>query len=353
MLITTLLYAENKDENSYNLGEGVQVASLLSIGAYFSFDYRKSDSSTRYRLDDVAFLAYGGANKFSYMAELEFKEFYVTTITNKESIVTKDTKLHTERLYVDYNANENYMFRTGKYNSPIGYWNLLPVNALRDTTSNPNSTYIIYPQYTTGLLGSYSYYKTNNFTIDIMIQNNSDIDPEYNNYEIDKHYGVGISYEKDNFNIKLNAGTFNVINYYNDEYENGESDKTEEKGDGDNDKDDETETLSNSIRYYALLSAKYDNEKFQLMTEIGSQKSSHKTTTEYAGYIQALYRFTQKHTTIFRVESYHNKINNKSDDFALLGFTYRPLYPIALKTEYQLHSNSKDNKILLSFSMMF
>lgn len=324
-LVFIFLLSLQADEE-YQLGKGIQVGSLpLYIGGYFSLDYKHTDDIDRYRVDDLAVLGYGDYEKFSYMAEFEFKEMYVETHQNGVKDSTNSDKLYTERLYVDYNLNENYMFRVGKYNSPIGFWNLLPVNVLRETTSNPMSTSIIFPKFTTGLGSSYLSYGDGELKVDVMLQHNNDIDDKYNNYKIDEHYGFGVSYERDDYTLKLNGGYFHNLNNY----------------------------IVQDNLYYFLLSAKYDAQRYQILSEIGSQKSKNDYTTDYALYIQGLYRFSEQHMGVIRVESYDDNLNATDDDMLILGYTYRPLYPIAIKSEYQFHSQSNQNQFLFSFSVLF
>lgn len=327
-IILTLIFILSllQGDEEYQLGKGTQVGSLpFYMGGYFSLDFKHTDEIQRYRVDDIALLGYGSYEKLSYMAEFEFKEFYVKTNKNGTKTLTKDNKLYTERLYVDYNLDENYMLRVGKYNSPIGFWNLLPINVLRETTSNPMTSSIIFPKFTTGLGTSYLSYGEGELKIDVMLQDNNDINFEYNNYHIDKHYGFGISYSIDDYTLKLNSGYFHNLN--------------------DNRVDDEL--------YYMLLSTKYESEKYQLLAEIGSQKSKSHYTADYALYVQGLYRFTQNHIGVIRVESYDENVNATSDNILIFGYTYRPLYPIAVKSEYQFYSKSEQNQFLLSFSVLF
>jgi len=317
------------DEN-YQLGEGIQIETLpIYLGGYISLEYDKSEMKDRYSFDDIAILSYGNYEKYSYLIELEYKELYVKSkYHNTKATVTKNYQLYTERVYIDYNYNENYMLRIGKYNSNIGFWNIMPINILRETSSTPLSNSILFPTFTTGLSLSYLYYLSSaEIKIDTMIQNNSDLDAEYNNYQIDKHYGIGLSYSKDDFTFKINSGLFHKKN----------------------------SKVDNNLLYYYLLSNKYETESFQLLSEFGQQYSSNKLTTEYAGYIQGSYHFTEHHSTILRVESYntYKTIQSTQENFMIVAYTYRPIYPIALKSEYQIHSNDDLNKLLLSFSVLF
>ncbi len=328
LLLGLLIYLHAEEENTYKLGNGVQIASLpMYIGGYISMDYYHTDDENRYRIDDIAFLSYGNHNKFSYMLEVEFQELYTITETDGHTVTQNNNRLEIERLYIDYNANANYLLRVGKYNSPIGFWNMLPINILRETTSSPQSTYVIFPTFTTGILTSFSSFKHEEYEIDILLQHNQDLDSNYNNYVVDEHYGFGITYTtKNDLHLKVNAGVFNNIPH------NG---------------------LASQNLYYALLSAKYENNNFEFIGELGSQRSKHEATTNYAWYTQGLYRFQEKHITVLRVESYDDKMNSNFENIAIIGYTYRPTYPIAIKVEYQFHSNWSKNKFLSSLSVLF
>ena len=311
-------------ESDYTLGEGAQIGTLpMYVGGYFSLDYRNRDDEQRYRVDDIASLSYGGNEKLSYLVEVEFKEFYVENHNANGTEIQRGHHLYVERLYFDYNINENYTFRGGKYNSPIGFWNLLPINVLRETTSSPISSYIIFPKFTTGADLTYSSFKEGELKIDLMLQNGRAIDNGYNNYAIDRHYGFGISYEKGDYTVKANGGYFRKV-------------------------DAQERDL-----YYALVSAKYEADNYQLQGEIGSQRSSDDATTTYAGYLQGAYRFNERHIGIVRVESFMDDLNGEDGDIAVVGYTYRPLYPVAIKSEYQWHSQTSENQLLFSLSVLF
>ena len=320
-LVFVFLLSSLFAKDDYVLGEGYQVGDLpIYVGGYFSLDYQKKDERDRFRVDDIAFLSYGGTNTFSYMFELEFKELYVKTDDNGVKTTTKNEKLYVERMYVDYNINDNYQLRLGKYNSPIGFWNLMPINVLRETSSSPLVIDVIFPKFTTGIDVGYNSFEDGEIKVDLIFQDNSTIDDEYNNYDVVKHYGVGISYELDNYTFKANLGYFANRN-----------------------KDDYT---------YALLSARYEDDNYQFLAEVGAQRSEY-NEHNYAGYVQGLYRFSEQHIGIIRLESFEIERQNLDDAIAIFGYTYRPLYPIALKSEYQLHTINDENQFIFSLSVLF
>jgi len=312
-------------QDKYVLGEGYQLGSFpLYVGGYFSLDYTQIDEEKRFSVDDISFLSYGGNNTISYLAELEFKELYVQTYNGDVKTTQRDHNLYIERLYIDYTLNDNYSLRTGKFNSAIGFWNLMPINVLRATTSSPEVTKVIFPKFTSGLDLSFSYFDEDEIRVDLTLQNNTPIDDEYNNYNIDQHYALGLSYEKDDYTFKLNGGYFSKRENHHD---------------------------VNDFAY-GLISAKLEKESYQLLAELGRQKSKD-SHSNYAAYVQGLYRFTAQHIGIIRLESYKDELENRDGTMAIFGYTYRPLYPVALKTEYQQHRNNSDNQLIFSFSVLF
>jgi len=326
LLLSVFLKA---DEYEYVLGEGYKINSLpLYIGGYFSseYQYKTDDAQSTFKVDDIALIGYGSYNKFSYLAEFEFKEFYINE-WGKSANHELNSNLHTERLYIDYTFNENYMLRVGKYNSPIGYWNLTPINVLRDTTSSPQTNSLLFPKYTTGLDLTYTSYSDYELKIDLLVQNNNDFDDMYNNLAVNKHYGLGLEFSENDLSLKLNGGYFHTKDNISD----------------------------NENIYYSLASFKYDTNKFKLMGEVGTQFSKDETIVPYSGYLQGLYTITEKHLPVIRLESYKSNANTplEKDDILTIGYTYRPIYSVAFKAEYQFHSISEENKTLVSFSVLF
>ena len=66
-----------------------------------------------------------------------------------------------------------------------------------------------------------------------------------------------------------------------------------------------------------------------------------------------MYRYTQEHAFVGRYEYYNDHQTNYVDNIGVLGYSYRPLYPVSLKGEYQWHSAHDENAWLFSFSVLF
>jgi len=200
----------------------------------------------------------------------------------------------------------------------------MPINVLRATTSSPVSNDIIFPNYTTGFDLSYSAFEEDEIRLDMILQDNTPIDDEYNNYDIDKHYALGFSYAKNDVTLKLNGGYFS-------------------KRDRHVGVDDFT---------YALVSGKYEKDDYQVLAEVGIQRSKD-SDHNYAGYLQGLYRFSEKHIGIIRLESYKDELQNRNDNMVIFGYTFRPFPSMALKSEYQQHTKNNENQFIFSFSVLF
>ncbi|MCD6259073.1 MAG: hypothetical protein J7J31_05660 [Helicobacteraceae bacterium] len=327
----TVVIADEGDK--YTLGEGVKIPDIpLYVGGYISTDYTyfNEQKHNRYSIDDIAFLAYGNINKFSYLAELEYKEFYVKEWGTADSS-QKHTELLVERIFATYNIDDNYKVELGKFNSPIGFWNLTPINVLRETSSKPQSSVLLFPKYTTGINLEYTHFLDYEVKINLLLQENNDLDDKYNNFDIDALYAFGLEYGRSDFHVRIDGGYFHS----------------------------KQALLQCRDISYLLTSFKLDREKYQLMGEIGTQFFRDKMIVPHAGYLQGVYRLSEKHALISRLESYEryelfgDKENRIQDAIAIFGYTYRPLYPVAFKAEYQFHSQEDQERALFSFSVLF
>jgi len=324
LCLGTALYAQDRE---YELGRGFQIGNLpLYLGGYFSVNYEHAYSKVRtLELDELAIMAYGDYNQFSYMLELEAEDVYNEVIGDDASEEVKE-EFHIERLYLNYDFNENYALKLGKYNSPIGLWNSIPINVLRDTSSSPVITSLLFPKFTSGAELLYNSQNEHAISINTMIQVGEDLDKLinndiYNNFNVNQHYGVGLSLQDEQINYQLNTGYFE-------------------------------ETTGESYTY-VLGAFEYEHDDFKLQAEVGTQFDEDGSSIPYIGYLQYSQIIKDDHQVILRLETYKDEMTDTKDSFAVIGYTYRPLYPIALKSEYQWHSQDVENKLLLSFSVLF
>ena len=310
----------------YELGHGVKLHEKLRIGGYFSTDYEVSETRRRARLDDVAFLAYGNlTSNLSYLAEIEAAPFFQRDF--RAGTQEYDRHFHRERLYFDYQYSEMVNFRVGKQITPIGYWNLEPINVLRETSSNPLLSSKMFPKFLTGL-DIYGYLPWfDSVTYHLFMQNNKDIDEDYINIKNEHFFGLSLENEVSmDFQYGGSFGEF----------------ITEDR----------------KRTHFAQLNAKYElSNNLSIQSELAlNHIDDHATTVKgykFAGYLQSLYRISSKHALVGRYEYFNDDATDISDHIGIFGYSYRPIYPVSLKAEYQWNSYEKLNKFITSFSVLF
>ena len=322
LFLITDLYAVD-----YNFGEGLQLGETpLYLGGYFSVDYaNRLKNSSEVTLDDMAIMLYGEEGAWRFMSELEVNDMY-HKVFGENASTEHSYKVHAERVYLSYEPNDILRTTLGKFNSPIGFWNMVPINVLRDTTSNPIVTRTIFPRFTTGLDLDITVGKHHELTL--LLQATPDLDTlfhndnPYNNFDIDRHVALGYRYDLGDFTAKVNRGYFrerNIIESW----------------------------------YYGYLALKYEYINFKAMGEYGYRQNREGGEVISSGYLQGVYSLNIQHQLIARLESVENEWINDETSFWLAGYTYRPFASMALKAEYQRDFSSEIQKALLSFSILF
>ena len=118
----------------------------------------------------------------------------------------------------------------------------------------------------------------------------------------------------------------------------------------------EFEDESLNDRLYFDVNIKYKKSKLEVLAEaiisIDEYQNSDKSDS-YAIYLQSSYKFLKKHYLVNRYEYFKDKLDNYEEHIFLLGYNYRPIYPVSIKGEYQLNSHSDLNKFIISLSVLF
>ncbi|WP_457748668.1 outer membrane beta-barrel protein [Sulfurimonas sp.] len=313
----------------YKIGQGVQLNKKLTVGAYFSTDYTKGSSVDKARLDDVAVLAYGNlSSQLSYFLELESAPTYVKDYKNHST--QTNLKFYYERAYGNYMYSDNLALRFGKFITPIGYWNLEPINVLRDTSSNPLYSSLLFPKFVTGV-DLYGYVnEEDSLQYHLFLQTTNDIDEDYINIKNNFFLGSSLSYDiSDEINLGATLGYF------------------------------KTKDIKKDV-FLAQINAKYDNYPYLLQTEWAYTDIKNKTLSnkakQFGGYLQGMYNFTQQHAIVGRYEYFDDTQTStliQQQHIGIIGYSYRPVYAVSIKAEYQFNSHQELNKAIISFSVLF
>jgi len=308
--------------DEYRFGEGYDISQTsLTLGGYFSSVYAVEENTRYFDLDDVAVMAYGEYDRFAYLAELEASDVYIRETGVRTDERTNAT-FHIERLYGDYFFGEDERLRIGKFNSDIGFWNQMPINVLRDTTSSPYLVKDFFPKLTTGL--HYEARQQNAFLerFSATVQHNGDLDANYNNFsDIDRHYALACDIGDNDLLWRFGAGYFRY------------------------------EVQHESL--YALGSLKMIGNAWNFIGEAVLRNDPGDNRTYYDMYAQGVWHLWPKQDVIVRTEFGKSPLTRTRDTIGVVGYTYRPLNNVALKGEYEAHEEDGLNHWLFSISAMF
>lgn len=327
LISTTILFSQ--DNGSF--GQGYAIGTTpLKMGGYISTEASKSKFSDSYGLEDVAIMAYGDlSSKLSVMVEVEAAGFYTKSFgQNKKE--TFNTDFAIERAYVDYHLGDETKIRLGKYNTPAGYWNAMPINVLRQTTSSPWLVQNVFPKFVTGvMLDTLLPWDEESWEMRLFAQNTPDIDKRYINIQTDKFIGGEVrKLFSQNLSMGLAGG----------EFRNG---------------------LDPNEKYrYHTLSAKYKTSNYELLAEWAKSFDSYKTQSNTNGhkdasYIQGSYKVFGHNTIVLRNEFYHDTHTNDKGAINTIGWNYKPHPAVSVKGEYQFHTTTNKDQALFSLSVLF
>ena len=311
-------------QEPYQLGLGYKLLDDITVGGYLSTEFSRGENINEVLIEDLAILTYGNlTDRLSFLLELESVDFYKADLENGTD--SGNTRPAIERLYADYKVSDYASIRVGKQISPLGYWNLQPINVLRETTSSPRLSREMFPKFVTGVSvqGFVPFDETLHYTA--YLQNTGDMDAKYINIDVDQHYGLTLEKSlSPQWKIGGSVGKYREQN-------------------------------KNRTDYFQL-NARYDDERFSFLTEgiVDQHKQwlgSKETST--AVYTQLEYRFVPQHALIARAEAFRDDRVALHEKIGILGYSYRPLFPVSLKLEYQWHADSNNNRLVGSFSILF
>lgn len=135
----------------YHLGQGLRVADTgLTIGGYGTIQYEDPHNRPRRFAASAlsVFLSWDTGTRVHFFSELELEDFAVAQ--EGRSFGSRSRPFELERLYADVYVSEAFVFRLGKFLTPIGRWNLVHPDPLVWTTSRPLATFRSFGLDTTG-----------------------------------------------------------------------------------------------------------------------------------------------------------------------------------------------------------
>lgn len=122
------------------------------VGGYTSIDLRVPRTETsQLKWNELSMIVtWDQQTRVKFFSELELEN--PLTYNRHQGLHSKENYLHFERLYLDYNLNEQSNIRVGRFLTPIGRWNQLHASPLVWTTSRPLATTELFPYALNGIM---------------------------------------------------------------------------------------------------------------------------------------------------------------------------------------------------------
>ncbi|RUM49745.1 MAG: hypothetical protein DSY47_03020 [Hydrogenothermus sp.] len=321
----------------YKFGRGFKINDVV-IGGYSAFIYEHSldNNYKKFNFEEFAILGFWNLNeKLKFFSELEFKDIFVRASNKEENRDFTLRKIEINRLYLNYIHNDYLKFRIGRFITPLGYWNPIYVIVLRWTTSNPVTSIEFYPRFITGIRTfGFLPIQDDSWSYDIVIQAGKQINGD-NNSVITKDF---YAFQLKKFFWENSA--FGITGGFLKKKENNE--KVRFVGFNMNVK---------KKKYELTLEYFYSRDKLGNLPEY----------SKYSYYLQGVWRFMPKNYLIGRIELFKDFSDGKNQKNYVIGYNFRPIYPVSIKVEYirtynelkEGRFNEWSNRILTSLSVLF
>lgn len=141
----------------YGVGRGLRIGNTgLNVGGFTTVEFDKEQGEYgELELDGVNLLILFSPNQYIRgFADLEFGDLFLWDTERDD--VELDVSFAIERLYFDLSVGDPLSLRMGKFQTPIGRWNLVPAEPFVWTAEEPVFIEVMFDEHTTGgsFLGS-------------------------------------------------------------------------------------------------------------------------------------------------------------------------------------------------------
>ena len=174
----------------YRAGRGLRVGSRLTVGGFTTVEIDDSeDEPGTIELDSVNLLVlFEPIDALRFFAELEVGD--LLRYEPGADDVDSNPEVNTERLYLDLGRSDALNLRLGKFQTPVGRWNLVPAEPFVWTASDPALVERAFDEHQTGaaLFGSF-YPRSNTLSYWLYGQFVEPLDPDTDSEPADRSVG--------------------------------------------------------------------------------------------------------------------------------------------------------------------
>lgn len=318
---------------SYEWGRGLSVPEAnLNLGGYLNSSFEHIGSQNIAALDDFsAFISWSPTARLHFFSELEIEDWLATDGGRNFNSAFK-----VERLYLDFLANEKTFLRTGKFLTPVGLWNVIHAAPLVWTTTRPLVTdEQFFPSHASGLMLNRKIdINEHNLDVSIYADDSSSLDPRKNEINFDNAFGGRINFEISK-HAQLGASYLDFKRRSRFQLDR------------------------NHLIGVDML---WKNKGYELQIEINYRHANDLQGKEKGGYIQWVIPLTKQLYAVTRYEylegtkHFDGRYFHHSTNLGIVGLTWRPFVPLAIKAEYRLGSGNQiiaPDGVFTSLSLFF
>jgi hypothetical protein len=304
------------DSPSYLWGRGISLpVANLTLGGYINASFEQQEKlKSHASADDISFfVTWTPHARLRFFSEIELEDWISSYGVNDDIYES----IRVERLYADVLINESLSLRLGKFLTPVGRWNVTHAGPLVWTTTRPVITEKLYTQ--EHLSGAMLTKKLElaNHAIDISVygDNAEELDVYKEELETENAFGGRINIELSE-QLQLGASYLNFAQAA-----------------------DETALARDQVFGADLL---WQQNNYEVLMEFVYRHAKDFQGDKKGLYLQAVAPLVQKLFVVGRYEYLddNNKLIEDNAQVGVIGLTWRPYTPLALKVEYRLGHNN-------------
>jgi hypothetical protein len=311
----------------YRAGRGLHLGHTgLNIGGFSTVEVEREEGEPGiFAFDSINFLIlFEPVSFIRGFAEIEVGDLAMWE-TNSDD-VKSDPEFNIERLYGDLIFNDALNLRTGKFQTPIGRWNMVRAEPLTWTATEPVVVEVGFDEHQTGgaLFGSV-YPGSNTLNYWLYGQYVDPLDPEPDSMNVDRSVGGRVEYGDSLGNLSVGSSFL-------------------------------ASELRNEWNYLGGLDAQWRIGHLELMSEFTISEGHIEDRDFWDVYLQGVYEVFPNFYLVARYEHFDPPGSGEDADLADLGFNWVPVPWLRFKADYRVSTHETEavgRGLKVAFSVLF
>jgi hypothetical protein len=298
----------------YRAGRGLHLGNTgLNIGGFSTVEVEREEGDPAdFALDSVNFLIlFEPVTFFRGFAEFEVGDIALWN-TDSDNVRSHPV-FDVERLYGDLIYNDALNLRTGKFQTPIGRWNMVRAEPLTWTANEPVLVEVAFDEHQTGgaLFGSL-YPGSNTLNYWIYGQYLDTLDPDPDSIHADRSVGGRVEYG-DSFG-DLSVGASFLASELNDDW-----------------------------NYLGGIDAQWRTGNLELTSEFTIAEGDIEDRDLWGVYFQGVYEVVPNFYLVGRYEHFDRPGSGQDADLGDVGITWAPVQWLRIKADYRFSTHETED----------